>query len=62
MSGPVIELGPGTGPVTEALIQRGIPQDRLILIEFDPDFCRLLSRRYPRATIVEGDAYTLAAR
>jgi phosphatidylethanolamine/phosphatidyl-N-methylethanolamine N-methyltransferase len=58
--GPIVELGPGTGPVTEALIQRGIAQERLVLVEFDPDFCRLLARRYPRATIVEGDAYRLA--
>ena len=58
--GPIIELGPGTGPVTEALIKRGVAQDRLILIEFDPDFCKLLSRRYPSATVVEGDAYALA--
>lgn len=57
--GPIVELGPGTGPVTEALIRRGIPQERLVLLEFDPDFCKLLSRRYPRATIVEGDAYAL---
>lgn len=60
IAGPVVELGPGTGPVTEALIQRGIAQERLVLVEFDPDFCRLLARRYPRATIVEGDAYALA--
>ena len=60
IEGPIVELGPGTGPVTEALIQRGIAQERLVLVEFDPDFCRLLSRRYPRATIVEGDAYALA--
>lgn len=58
--GPIVELGPGTGPVTEALIKRGIPQERLILVEFDPDFCKLLSRRYPLATIVQGDAYALA--
>lgn len=57
--GPVIELGPGTGPVTEALIRRGIAQDRLILVEFDPDFCKLLARRYPKARVVEGDAYAL---
>lgn len=55
--GPVVELGPGTGPVTEALIQRGIEQERLILIEFNPEFCQLLTRRFPRATIIEGDAY-----
>lgn len=58
--GPIIELGPGTGPVTEALIRRGIPQERLILLEFDPDFCKLLSRRYPIATVVQGDAYALS--
>ena len=59
-SGPVIELGPGTGPVTQALIERGIAEERLILVEFDPDFCALLAARYPRATIVQGDAYALA--
>jgi phosphatidylethanolamine/phosphatidyl-N-methylethanolamine N-methyltransferase len=59
-TGPVIELGPGTGPVTEALLQRGVAQERLVLIEFDPAFCKLLARRFPRATIVQGDAYALA--
>ena len=58
-SGPVIELGPGTGPVTEALVQRGIDPKRLILVEFNPDFCRLLRTRYPAATVVQGDAYRL---
>ena len=57
--GPIIELGPGTGPVTDALIRRGIAQDRLVLVEFNPDFCRLLKRRFPKATIVQGDAYDL---
>jgi|SRR5665647_322583 len=58
-TGPVIELGPGTGPVTEALVQRGIDPARLILVEFNPDFCRLLRTRYPAATVVQGDAYRL---
>jgi len=58
-TGPVIELGPGTGPVTEALVQRGIDPKRLILVEFNPDFCRLLRTRYPTATVVQGDAYKL---
>jgi phosphatidylethanolamine/phosphatidyl-N-methylethanolamine N-methyltransferase len=57
--GPIIELGPGTGPVTEALIRRGIAQDRLVLVEFNPAFCQLLKRRFPKATIVQGDAYDL---
>jgi phosphatidylethanolamine/phosphatidyl-N-methylethanolamine N-methyltransferase len=58
-NGPVIELGPGTGPVTEALVARGIDPARLVLVEFNPDFCRLLRRRYPAATVVQGDAYRL---
>ncbi len=58
-TGPVIELGPGTGPVTEALVERGVDPARLILVEFNPDFCRLLRTRYPAATVVQGDAYRL---
>ena len=57
--GPVIELGPGTGPVTLALIQRGVAPERLILVEYDAEFCKLLKRRFPRATVVQGDAYDL---
>src|SRR5258705_5619804 len=40
--GPIVELGPGTGPVTEALIERGIDPARLTLVEYDPEFCELL--------------------
>ena len=47
--GPVIELGPGTGPVTEALVRRGIAQDRLVLVEYNPEFCKLLKRTLPEA-------------
>ena len=57
--GPVIELGPGTGPVTSALVRRGIAQDRLVLVEYNPDFCKLLKRKFPKAAIVQGDAYDL---
>jgi phosphatidylethanolamine/phosphatidyl-N-methylethanolamine N-methyltransferase len=58
-AGPIVELGPGTGPVTEALVERGIAPERLFLIEFDPEFCTLLRERYPSATVVQGDAYSL---
>lgn len=57
--GPVIELGPGTGPVTEALVRHGVDPSRLVLVEFNPDFCRLLRSRYPEAKVVQGDAYRL---
>jgi phosphatidylethanolamine/phosphatidyl-N-methylethanolamine N-methyltransferase len=58
-TGPVIELGPGTGPVTEALVTQGVDPSRLILVEFNPEFCRMLRSRYPSATVVQGDAYRL---
>jgi phosphatidylethanolamine/phosphatidyl-N-methylethanolamine N-methyltransferase len=57
--GPIIELGPGTGPVTEALVARGVDPARLVLVEFNPHFCRLLRERYPTATVIQGDAYGL---
>jgi phosphatidylethanolamine/phosphatidyl-N-methylethanolamine N-methyltransferase len=58
-TGPVVELGPGTGPVTEALVEAGVDPSRLVLVEFDPTFCRILRNRYPEATLVQGDAYSL---
>src|SRR4051812_33365865 len=57
--GPIIELGPGTGPVTEALVAQGIDPGRLVLVEFDPAFCQILQQRYPTAMVVQGDAYSL---
>src|SRR5436190_20285618 len=59
LPGPVVELGPGTGPVTEALVEHGIDPARLILVEVDPTFCRMLRARYPQAIVVQGDAYAL---
>jgi phosphatidylethanolamine/phosphatidyl-N-methylethanolamine N-methyltransferase len=58
-SGPVVELGPGTGPVTEALVEAGVDPSRLVLVEFNPTFCRILRSRYPEATLVQGDAYSM---
>jgi phosphatidylethanolamine/phosphatidyl-N-methylethanolamine N-methyltransferase len=58
-TGPVIELGPGTGAITNALIDHGIAQSRLVLVEYNPGFCALLRDRYPQATVVQGDAYVL---
>ena len=57
--GPVVELGPGTGAITNALIDHGIDQRRLVLVEYNPGFCALLRDRYPHAKVVQGDAYTL---
>ncbi|HET9585206.1 MAG TPA: methyltransferase domain-containing protein [Bradyrhizobium sp.] len=57
--GPVVELGPGTGAITNALIEHGVDQKRLVLVEYNPGFCALLRDRYPQAKVVQGDAYAL---
>jgi phosphatidylethanolamine/phosphatidyl-N-methylethanolamine N-methyltransferase len=56
---PVVELGPGTGAITNALIEHGVDPKRLVLVEYNPGFCALLRDRYPQATVVQGDAYAL---
>lgn len=58
-SRPVLELGPGTGVVTTALIERGIASERIVAVEFNPDFCDLLASRFPGVTVIRGDAYDL---
>lgn len=58
-TGPVLELGPGTGPFTRALLACGVREKDLTLIEADPDFASLLTRRFPAARIVEMDAVGL---
>ena len=62
LPGPILELGPGTGAMTRALIEAGIPEDRLVLIEYSAEFAALLTARYPEATVIVGDAYDVAAR
>jgi phosphatidylethanolamine/phosphatidyl-N-methylethanolamine N-methyltransferase len=57
--GGVIELGPGTGVVTEALIARGVAAERIIAVEADPDLARLMRARFPRLRVIEADAFSL---
>lgn len=58
-SGFVVELGGGTGVVTEALLARGLPKEKLVVIERSPLLAGLLRTRFPGVTIVEGDAIHL---
>jgi phosphatidylethanolamine/phosphatidyl-N-methylethanolamine N-methyltransferase len=59
VNGPVLELGPGTGVITEALIARGIAPERITAIEYDPDFVAMMQQRFPKVTTIEGDAFDL---
>ena len=55
----VLELGPGTGAVTDALLRRGLREDRLIAIEFNPNLAKRLRKRFRSALIITGDAWEL---
>jgi len=55
----VLELGPGTGPVTKALFSAGVPQNRLVLIEREHAFIEKLKHDFPEAIVLEGDARDL---
>jgi len=57
--GLVVELGPGTGPVTRALIEQGVRPEHLVLVEYESAFCRLLGQRFPGVLVRQGDAYAL---
>lgn len=58
-SAPVIELGPGTGAFTQRIVERGVPEGNLALIEFGPAFARDLERRYSHARVLRMDAARL---
>lgn len=51
-TGAVIELGPGTGVFTRALLSRGVAPENLLLIERSPAFTLLLRERFPELDIV----------
>jgi phosphatidylethanolamine/phosphatidyl-N-methylethanolamine N-methyltransferase len=59
--GVVVELGPGTGAVTGAILRRGVSPERLVAIEYDRDFAAHLRRRFPGVQVVQGDAFALSA-
>jgi phosphatidylethanolamine/phosphatidyl-N-methylethanolamine N-methyltransferase len=58
-AGPVLEIGPGTGVISEAILARGVPPDRLTMVEYDEDMARHLAARFPLAHVIHGDAFDL---
>ena len=57
--GYVVELGAGTGAITLALLDRGIPADRLVPVERSATMVKLLKRRFPSVNVALGDAAQL---
>ena len=57
--GAVVELGGGTGNITAALLEAGVPTDDIAVIERDPGFARVISARFPDVQVLRGDAAEL---
>lgn len=55
----VVELGAGTGVITRALLQAGIPATRIAVVEIVPDMARHLAATLPGVHVIEGDARAL---
>ncbi|MBO0698478.1 MAG: NAD-binding protein [Zavarzinella sp.] len=55
----VVELGAGTGPITRELVKAAPAHAKLVIVERDPDFCRVLRAKFPTQDVVEGDACRL---
>lgn len=56
---PVLELGPGTGVITKAILATGIAPEKLYSIEYSEDFVGHLQQLFPRANVIQGDAFDL---
>jgi phosphatidylethanolamine/phosphatidyl-N-methylethanolamine N-methyltransferase len=59
-AGPVLELGPGTGVITAALLERGITPDRLTVVEYDAEFAAAIAARFHGVHVIQGDAFDLS--
>ncbi len=58
-NGPVLELGAGTGVFTRAIVDRGVSEDDLTLVEYGSGFAEVLRHRFPRARVLQLDAARL---
>lgn len=56
---PVLELGPGTGVITKAILERGVEPESLWSVEYSADFVEHLNQEYPDVNIIHGDAFNL---
>lgn len=56
---PVLELGPGTGVITRAILERGVKPENLFCVEYSPEFVEHLNREFPDVNVIQGDAFNL---
>ena len=58
--GPVLELGAGTGSLTQGLVRAGCLPERIIALEREPALVTVLRREFPRMTVIASDATRIA--
>lgn len=56
---PTLELGPGTGVITKAILERGLAPEALWAIEYSEDFVDHLKSEFPGVNVIQGDAFDL---
>ncbi|MFY0619383.1 class I SAM-dependent methyltransferase [Shimia sp.] len=56
VSGPIVEIGPGTGSFTKAILDLGIARERLTLLELNPRFCDALREKFPGVNVLNRPA------
>jgi phosphatidylethanolamine/phosphatidyl-N-methylethanolamine N-methyltransferase len=56
---PVLEVGPGTGVVTRAILALGVKPENLYLVEYSADFVDHLKELFPGVNVIQGDAFDL---
>lgn len=59
--GLVVELGGGTGVITAALLARGVPPERLVVVEQSDRLAAHLRQRFAAIHVLHGDAAELPA-
>jgi phosphatidylethanolamine/phosphatidyl-N-methylethanolamine N-methyltransferase len=58
---PVLEIGPGTGTITKAILETGLPPEKLWSVEYSKEFSDNLRAKFPTIHVVQGDAFDLSA-
>lgn len=56
---PVLELGPGTGVITRAILAQGIVPSRVVSLEYSAEFIARLRRDISGVNFIQGDAFDL---
>jgi phosphatidylethanolamine/phosphatidyl-N-methylethanolamine N-methyltransferase len=56
---PVLELGPGTGVITKAILARGVKPEDLVSVEYSTQFVQHLQAKYPGVNFINGDAFNI---